>query len=54
MIYLNKMNLKYLHHLINLENIKIKLQDETNKKILIKVLIKYYSSKKPIKILTFD
>ena len=54
MIYLSKMNLKYLHHLINHENIKITLDVVNNKKILIKILIDYYTSKKPQKILTFD
>lgn len=54
MCYLRKMNLNYLHHLVNHENILIPSDYINNKKIIIKLLINHYRSKKPKMVLVFD
>ena len=54
MCYLRKMNLNYLQHLVNHENILISNDHITNKKIIINLLINHYRNKKPELILVFD
>ena len=54
MCYLRKMNLNYLHHLINHENIFVSVSDINNKKIIINLLINHYRSKRPKLLVVFD